>query len=178
MPALIGFQQLQFHSSVSSCALQGEWIALEICKNFQLKSYLHTHVDKLWASSPCKVCPKPDCLSSTIFFQRSEHQYPINFCHITFTLKLKANFLTWPVSNTNYKAKPPLLNLGMSTKFQPNYFNSNVTIFSNFGFMSSFLKERLPHMVVNSLWIKSLPPLQQWVQKVQRPITGIRYLPN
>ena len=85
------------------------------------------------------------------FFQCLEHQYPINLRHTIITLKLKANFLTGPVSNPNYKAKPPLLNLGMSTKFQPNYFNPNVTIFSKFGFMSSFLKKRLSHMVVNSL---------------------------
>ena len=85
------------------------------------------------------------------FFQCLEHQYPINLRHIIFTLKLKANFLTGPVSNPNYKAKYTHLNLGISTKLQPNYFNSNVTIFSNFGFMSSFLKKRLSHMVVNSL---------------------------
>ena len=85
------------------------------------------------------------------FFQCLEHQYPINLRHIIFTLKLKANFLTGPVSNPNYKAKPTLLNLRISTKLQPNYFNSNVTILSNFGFMSSFLKKRLFHMVVNSL---------------------------
>ena len=112
------------------------------------------------------------------FFQCLEYQYSINFSHIIFTLKLKAKFLTGPVLNPNYKAKTTLLNLGISTKLQPNYFNSNVTIFSNSGFMSSFLKKRLSHMVVNSLWIKSLPPLQQWVQKAQRPITGIRYLSN
>jgi hypothetical protein len=44
--------------------------------------------------------------------------------------------------------------------------------------MSSFLKKRLFHMVVNSLWIKSLPPLKQWVQKAQRHTTGTRYLSN
>ena len=112
------------------------------------------------------------------FFQCLEYHHPINLWHIIFTLNFKTKCSTELVSNPNYQAKPTLLNLGIITKFQPNYFNSDVTKFSNFGFMSSFIKKRLFHMVVNSLWIKSLPPLQQWVQKVQRPTTGIRYLSN
>ena len=70
--------------------------------------------------------------------------------HYIYT-QTQSQLFTGPVSNPNHKAKPTLLNLGISTKLQPNYFNSNVTIFSNFGFMSSFLKKRLSHMVVNSL---------------------------
>ena len=135
--SLTGFQQLQFHHAFPHAP----------CKASGLRPFAKFSTKKL-SPYPCGqgeqvhlarfVQNQIACLIN--FFQCLEHQYPINLCHIIFTLKLKANFLTGPVSNPNYKTKYTQLKLGISTKLQPNYFNSNVTIFSNFGFMSSFLR--------------------------------------
>ena len=148
MPALIGFQELQFHLL----------FLMRLARRVDCARNLQEFSTKKLSSYPCgQVVSKFTLqglsktrllvLNNFLVFRTpiSDKSSP----HYIYT-QTQSQF-TGPVSNPNYKAKPTLPKLGINTKLQPNYFNSNVTILYNFGFMSSFLKKRLSHMVVNSL---------------------------